>query len=254
MGAYAGILLGISFCLAWAAIFVPHMAGNRRLMISMAVVSLPCALGCSHLLWGHQPSVLPYYGVVFLLGVYELIAFANRWPTKALPALSILFLFLTAWAPWNLHQIAQSIWAGPTPARSYFGQALEVAVIDFIAMFITILLSVLLWVGLARRRSPSSLLAGAACTLASAVLSALAFCYTGPWRGGDFGEGELFLFIMIPCELLVAMIALVTCITVPAVSLSRASGPPPLPVGLDAGKPTGRGSAPAGPPLNKIKA
>ena len=234
MGPYAGILLCISYCLAWAAIFVPRLAGNRRLMIGVAIVSLPCVLGYGHLLWGGLspflrwgPPILPSFLTLFVLIVYELVALAHRWPTKALPALSVLFLFLTAWAPLVMHGAAQAMWSGPGEVPHDGG--FPVAVVDINAMFVAIFLAIVLWVRLAKRRHPGFLAVSSACAFTSAILSGLAFCYTIPYRGGDFGS--MIFIILIPAELVVALITLVTCITVSAVSLTRARAarPPALP-------------------------
>jgi hypothetical protein len=157
---------------------------------------------------------------------------------KALPALSLIFLFLTVWAPFNLNS-----------CRSF-----EVGVIDIFAMFLAIFLSIILWVRLAKRRAPGLLVICSICTLASTVLSGVACYYAGP-RGGNIGVGVMVMLILIPGGLVVAAITLVTCITVLAVSLTRArvARPPALPAGLDRGQPIDEKLAQAGPPLNRIK-
>jgi hypothetical protein len=153
---------------------------------------------------------------------------------KALPALSLLFLFLTAWAPVELHKYAQWMWSGPGIGAGYryiIGD-LELTVIDLLAMFLAIFLSVLLWAGLARRRAPHALVVRSLYTLASTFLSGVAFYYAVP-RGGDIGVGVMVMCVLIPGALVAAAITLVTCITVLTVSLIRGGRPPALPAGLD---------------------
>jgi hypothetical protein len=158
--------------------------------------------------------------VIFV--AYRVLASAFRWKAKAMPALSLLFLALTAGMPVNLHKIMQLMWTRHVPGTIGSGACLEVAVIDICVTGLMLLLSILLWVAFAREKALGGLVSGCVLTLGAATLSGVAMYYTVP-RQSDVGEGLLFMFIVIPGAILVAAVTVVTCVTILALSARKLS-------------------------------
>jgi len=156
---------------------------------------------------------------VFVIVLHEVITALGKMPRSGIPALSVLFIFVTVWAPIRLHDIAQNVWATPVPGSVPRGTTFDLAGIHALAIGVDAFLSLMLWFTW-KRRSPFTVASTAVAVLSSAALSGVAMLQTVP-RGGD--EGTLLWFLLVPGAVLVWGGAILTAILTPILSVVGAS-------------------------------
>jgi hypothetical protein len=221
MGQYGGIVEGMSLFLAWAAIFVPCLTtGNRNLQRDVGIISLSFLLSYGLFSWAGMPYIYSIGMAMVILGVYMAVTYSRRLLAKMLPVYSLLFLMLTLWIPLQLHSIMHLMWITLVPGTMNGGRCIQLAVIDIFVMCIAVFLSVLLWVDFGKKGKPSNLMVRSICALGSTFLSGVVFYYTIPRHTG-IGEAMFFDFMLIPGGIVVAVLTLVTCVIILALSARR---------------------------------
>jgi hypothetical protein len=232
MAGWAGILLGASLGVAWAVCFVPKFVGrDRRVTVRVVAIAaaylacyigLPLASGWSVLTSPSIPALAPppWFAVataVSVLAASAVLARLLALPASALPMWSVVFWYLTAWAPLRLHVIARAMRTAVTPGSVRDPAALDLAAIHALAIGMVLFLSVLLWVACARR-PPGVVTLMSSGLLTCLALAAAAMVATVP-RSGD--ESLMLWLFLLPAGLAAAIVALVTCVLAPIVSVAR---------------------------------
>ena len=226
----AGIILGLAFVMAWAAVFVPAILGRATLALRIVALSIAYIV-CYFVTGWLQISIglmledfWLFAGIIdaaIIAGVLiildQVLAIASRTPMSPIPALSILFLFATLWAPLQLHGLAWRMWADSSGSLRY--KELDMAGIHLFIVCFALFPPLAMWV--TYRRSPRVVVGQAVAVVAFLVLAAIAFAWTIP-RSGDMGGGVPWLFLL-PAALLVGAFTVLTVIVTLILSLVRAS-------------------------------
>jgi hypothetical protein len=229
-GQFAGIILALSFILAWGVTFVPWLLGRPRVALRVGVVSgvylawyfvdffFTPTFGSSSR--GPDACGKLVMGVIFVLA-YEGVSWlwVKSKPWTPLPECSIIFLMVVAWVPLSLHHIAHDMWTGYPPGGVRDPTSLGLAVMHLFVIAMALFLSVQLWIASARKTRPVVVAMSAGAFL-SLLLSGLAFYLTVP-RGGD--EGLMCWLFLVPGGILVALFSLASCLGAPALCVTKAS-------------------------------
>ncbi|MCL2640949.1 MAG: hypothetical protein FWD53_08910 [Phycisphaerales bacterium] len=226
----AGIILGLAFVVAWAAVFVPAIWGRATLalrVVALSIAYVVCYLVTSRLQVSIGLMLEDFWLIAGIIDAAviagalcildQVLAIVSRTPKSPIPTLSILFLFATLWAPAQLHGLAWRMWADSSGSLRH--REFEMAGIHLFIICFALFLSFAMWV--TYRRSPRVFVGQAVAVVASLVLAAIAFAWTIP-RLGDMGGGVPWLFLL-PAALLVGAFTVLTVIVTLILSLVRES-------------------------------
>lgn len=232
----AGILLGVALVLAWAVMFLPLCrdvkAGLRLIAVTLIFLfvyfTLPYLLAAGYPVRSGMSPFSAFIAAVIVLIPYEIfLLLIGDKPPEFLPVISAFFLLITIGMPSQLHEISTAMWLAPDPGSVRNGEACDLAGIHAVAILFALIMSVMLWIAFARKKSRAVLLAMSVSAFVSTVLSGLAFYQTIP-QSGD--EGTLMWLFLVPAAIGIAILMLTTCLLVPLIGLLRGKQPvtPPI--------------------------